>query len=313
MRKIREAFAKLGCAVREDFYKLKHGFTACSFFTVLFGLVLLGGNAYLFVASAIKMFVADGTIVGLLHFSGGLLGFLISCLLIFFITLHFSVTPQEGVSDDDNKVFSDKMPGGRKGSVLSLLLVMLIAFGGGATALGVYISGEAEYSGYPKTTAVVVDLENMGFDRGYRATYEYIVDGETFRAKGPSSGSGEGVPRIGDTVTIRYNPLNPRDIRISTESKFLLGFGCFMLFFGFLTIAFWLHSAKILKTQFFLAFILLGLTACIFVMYLSTVEFRGLTEFFGRNFMLHFILMFTNVGLLELVNGIVYLGYKEKQ
>ncbi|MDE5548472.1 MAG: DUF3592 domain-containing protein [Clostridia bacterium] len=315
MGQFKQAFSQIGGGIKEDFRRLKHEFGVRSFFTILFGLALLGGNAYLFVASTIKMFAADG-LVGLLRFGGGLLGFLVSCLLIFLVTVHFSVCPQEGVSDkEDKSVFSDKTPfGGKKrGLIATLVLLALITFGGGGTALGVYIAGEVKYNTYPETTATVVSVFQSGFDenRGYTAVYEYTVDGVTYTVKGELRGSGEAAPRIGDTVSVKYDPLNPEDLRIGTESKFFLGFGCFLIFFGLAVVAAGLYNAKLLKTQFFLAFILLGLTACIFVIYLAAVEFHGLVEFFARNYMLHFVLIFTNVGFLELVNGIVYIGYKK--
>lgn len=313
MDQIRQAFAKIGNAIKEDFYKLKHEFTVRSFFTLLFGLALFAGNAYLFVASTIKMFAADGR-VGWLRLGGGLLGFLVSTFLIFILSVHFSVTPQEeAILDKDGTKFSEKTPFGGKtgGKIVTIILVILLTFGGGGAALGVYFNKEAKYGAYPQTTATVVSVYNNGFDRGYTAVYEYIVDGKTYRTSGDLMGKGEAVPRLGDVVTIRYNPRNPNDIRISTESKFLLGFGSFLIFFGLLVIAIWLYGAKKLKTQFFIAFILLGLTACIFIIYLTSVEFHGLIAFFARNYMLHFVLTFTNVGILELINGIVYLGYKK--
>ncbi|MDE7296726.1 MAG: hypothetical protein K2N84_05615, partial [Clostridia bacterium] len=199
MGQFKQAFAQMGNGIKEDFRRLKHEFTVRSFFTILFGLALLGGNAYLFVASTIKMFAADG-LIGLLRFGGGLFGFWVSCLLIFLVTVHFSVSPQEGVSDkEDKSVFSEKTPfGGKKrGLIATIVLLAFITFGGGGTALGVYIAGEVKYNAYPETTATIVSVYDNGFDRGYTAVYEYTVDGVTYKVKGELRGTGEAAPRIG--------------------------------------------------------------------------------------------------------------------
>lgn len=311
MGQLKDAFAKMGGGIKEDFRRLRYEFSVRSFFTILFSLALFAGNIYLFVASAIKMFEADGS-VGWLHFAGGFLGFLVSCFLIFIITVHFSAAPQERGEEEDSGILSKAHFGGKKGArIATVILLVLITFGAGGTALGFYYSNEIKYSGYPQTEATVVSLINNGNDEGYTAVYEYTVDGKTYKTKGELKGSGEAVPRIGDTVSIKYNPDNPKEIYISTESKFLLGFGCFLIFFGLTVIVCDLYTAKLLKPQFLLAFILLGLTACVFLIYLSSMEFHGFIPFFARNFMLHFVLIFTNVGVLELINGIVYIGYKK--
>ena len=312
MGQLKQAFAKLGSGIKQlgsgiknDFYKLKHGFTVRSFFTILFGFVLFAGNAYIFVASAIERFASYG-VWALLHIGFGLLGFLVSCLLIFLLTLHFSVTPQEDTDvKNDEGIFSDSMS--VKKRIVAFIIVFLMTFGGGGAALGYYISGELKYQSYPETTATVVAvINNVAF-------YEYTVDGVTYRANGKLESSGEASPMLGDTVTVKYDPDNPGEIRISTEAKFFLGFGSFLIFFGLTIIVIGLYSAKKLKTQFLLAFILLGLSVCIFLCYLSSMEFTGLVEFFARNFTLHFIMIFTNVGFLELINGIVYIGYKKRR
>lgn len=314
MGQIRQAFAQMAGGIREDFYRLRHGFTARSFFTLLSGVALLAANAYLFIASTVRMFALHGSI-GWLRFAGGLFAFLVSCLLIFLLTVHFSVSSQQdAVENNDGGVFSEKAPFGKRGAqIASLILVLVITFGGGATALAFYISKDAKYSSYPQTSATVVSVINNGFDKGYTAVYEYTADGKTYRTEGETMGSGDAAPRIGDTVTVKYNPNDPNEIHVSTESKFLLAFGCFLVYFGLTVIAIWLYNAKKLRAQFLLAFILLGLTACIFVAYLSSSDFHGLINFFARNYSLHFIMIFTNVGILELINGIVYIGCKNRR
>lgn len=308
---IKHTFEQMGGDIRNDFYRLKHEFTARSLLTIIFGLALLVGNAYLFVASTIKMFAAEGG-VDWLCFVGGLIGFLVSFLLIFIITVHFSTTPQEDVSGAEGGVlFSEKTS--FRGRIAIIFLLIFITLGGGGTALGFYFADETKYSAYPQTTATVVSIVNNGYENKYTAVYEYTVDGKIYRNNGALKSSGEVVPRVGDTVSIKYDPLDPNVIRISTESKFLLGLGCFLIFFGLTVIAIALHNVKKLKTQFLLAFILLGLTACIFIICLSSVEFHGLIAFFARNYLLHLLLIFTNVGILELINGIVYIGYEKER
>lgn len=310
--KLKDAFAHIGNGIKEDFDKLRHGFTVRSFFTLLFGFALLVVNAYLFVASAIELFGSDG-FFGLPYFFVGLIGFLFSCILIFMISVHFSVSPQSSEGAEVSGIMFEKMPSGSQKvkRIAIIILFFLFTFGGGGTALGFYIAGEVKYSSYPQTTATIVSLLNSGNDDEVYAFYEYTVDGITYKTSGELK-SGESAPRIGDTVTIRYNPLNPSNIRINTESKFLLGFGCFLMYCGLMIIVVRLYKAKILNTQFLLAFILLGLSACIFTAFLCTTEFHGLIAFLGRNFVLHFVLIFTNVGILELINGIVYIGYKKR-
>ncbi len=301
----------MGEGILNDFRKLRYAFTVRSFFTFLFGIALLGGNAFLFVVTTIEMFDVAGS-WGWLYFGGGLFAFLISCLLIVICTVHFSVSPQVDARGKEGGIFSDKMPfGSKKGRILAIILLVVITLGGGSAALGSYFKTEAKYKAYPQTTATVVSLVGNSSEDGYTPIYEYTVDGKKYRQKGKIKSSGDGAPKVGDTVSIRYNPNNPNDIHIGTESKFMLGFGCFLIFFGLLFIAFGLHNAKKLRTQFLLAFILLGLTACVFTMFLTSTEFQGIIPFFARNYMLHFVLIFTNVGILELINGIVYIGYKK--
>ena len=298
-------FKQIGFGIKKDFYKLKQEFTVRSFFTILFGFALFAFNVYLFVASLIEKFGSYG-FWAIFKIGLGSLGFLVSCFLIFLLTLHFSVTPQEDAEVKNNEgVFSDSMS--LRGRILSLILVFLLTFGGGGAALGYYISGESKYKSYPETTATVVAVYDG------HAVYEYTVDGVTYRQTGNVKSSGEAAPEIDDIVTIKYDPNNPADIRISTESKFFLGFGCFLIFFGMTVVVIGLYSAKKLKTQFLLAFILLGLSVCVFIFFLASSDFHGPVDFFARNFMLHFVMIFTNVGILELINGIVYIGYKKRR
>ena len=302
----------MGGGIKQDFLKLRYEFTVRSFFTILFGVIVLAGNAYLFVASAIKLLEAEKGAGGWLHFAGGLLGFLVSCFLIFIMTVHFSVAPQERGEEEPSGILTNASFGGKKGKrIAAVILIVFITLGAGGTALGFYYSKEAKYADYPQIEATVDELIRNGFDKGYTAVYKYTVNDITYKTKGELMSKGEAVPRIGDVVSIKYNPDNPNEIYISTESKFLLGFGCFLIFFGLTVIVCDLYTAKKLKPQFLLAFILLGLTACIFIIYLSSTVFHGLIPFFARNFMLHFVLIFTNVGILELINGIVYIGYKK--
>ena len=170
MRQIKQPFSQISNGIKEDFRRLGREFTARSFFTILFGTALLAGNAYLFVVSTVKMFAADG-VVGLLRFFFGLFGFLISCFLIFILTVHFSVSPQEGNGTDGDEA-PNKMPFNGKRGLAAAIVLIIIALGGGATALGFYIRDEQKYGSYPQTTATVVSVYDNRSGAGDTPVYE---------------------------------------------------------------------------------------------------------------------------------------------
>ena len=63
----------------------------------------------------------------------------------------------------------------------------------------------------------VVDLlltTDSDGDPAYTPVYQYAVDGSTYRYEGAISYSGAVVPRIGDRVTMLYDPANPANARV---------------------------------------------------------------------------------------------------
>ncbi|MDE5721700.1 MAG: DUF3592 domain-containing protein [Clostridia bacterium] len=97
---------------------------------------------------------------------------------------------------------------------MQVLIAILLAVIG-AVVLIVGITFDMRYARYEETTAIIVDLDySRDSDGDYMVsyTYEYTVNGQTFRRKSNSSTSENISHRIGDVVTIKYDPKNPNKI-----------------------------------------------------------------------------------------------------
>ncbi len=293
---------------------LRNNFTARAFFTLLTGGALLAGNIVLFGWSSV-IALSHGIFPQIIFFFVGLIGFCASCFLITVVSLWFAVQPQADTKISEGGIESDLkelkyLRGKDKARMLAIyIFVILFMVGGAVGPIGYYIADMVKYNSYPEATATIVRL--IGSDDGVKCEYAFEADGVTYYVTGKVESSGSVLPNVGDKVTIRYNPENPNDVWIATEKGFFLAFGCFFLYADLIVIFNMLHSRGKLKIQFFLAYILLGLSFCIVLMATVTYRPHGFVEFFADNLWFHFILVFTNAGIIELFNGIIYLGYKE--
>lgn len=295
--------------------KLKSEFTVRAFLTLLIGFLLLAGNALLFVLSAIELFseseeIAPAVIVFLI----GSVGFFASCFLIVVVSFFFATSPQSADGAQGSSFLSEALSyrGKERAKRLAIYVFLLVfMFGGACASLGYYISEKVKFSKYPEAEATVVSSDTWREDSRYE--YEYTVNGISYQAWGHVQYSSASSPRYGDKVTVKYNPSDPSELMyIQTESKFFLGFGGFLLFFGIITVAYEFFARGKIPFPFFLAFIMLGLFTCVVLCTLSSSVPQGFVDYFARNFWIHFVMMFANVGLLEFFHGIIYLGQNRR-
>lgn len=161
----------------------------------------------------------------------------------------------------------------------------MFTFGGGFGALGYYISQEVKYSNYVETTATVVSHVAHGDDT--YCVYRFEVDGTVYEVQGGVANGGSSVPKIGDTATIKYNPENPMDFRIGTEGRFFLAFGSIALYIGLVVVLYFIQSRGWLKLQFFLAFVMIGITVIAVLASLVAYEPHGVIQYLSDNFIIH--------------------------
>ncbi|MDE6104189.1 MAG: DUF3592 domain-containing protein [Clostridia bacterium] len=120
---------------------------------------------------------------------------------------------------------------GKMQVIIAILLAVI-----GAIVLAVGISYDLRFGRYEETTATIVDIYRKTDSDGdvmVSYTYEYTVNGQTFRRKSSSSTSENVAHRIGDRVTIKYDPKNPNKIIESVWVCVLItGVGALFLVIG---------------------------------------------------------------------------------
>lgn len=120
---------------------------------------------------------------------------------------------------------------GKMQVIIAILLAVI-----GAIVLAVGISYDLRFGRYEETTAKIVDVDyKQDSDGDWMAsyTYEYTVNGQTFRRKSNSSTSENIAHKVGDRVTIKYDPKNPNKIIESVWVCVLItGVGALFLVIG---------------------------------------------------------------------------------
>ena len=301
---------KLTNYFKENIYKLKEHFGFRAFVTTLFSLFLVVANSYLFFASAIYGFSNYDIFPLIILFFFGSIGYICSCFAIIVITFSFANSSQHNSSVKGSSWFSEAFKGKNAKEIIAAIFVLLFMLGGAFGGIGYYIAKDVQFKNMPSTTAKVNDLIYNG--DGYSVEYKYSVDGITYYSKGKGSTSGSALPaEIGEEVIIKYDPQNPNNVFIKNEYRFFLAFGLFFLYFFGVILIYDIYERGYLKLQFFLAFIMLGLSALVVFAITSTPQPKGIIAFVGKNQFLHIVFLFSNIGLMELFNGLIWFDGKK--
>lgn len=300
----------------EKFKRLKTEFSFRSFIMIVFGIALFVSNFVLFILSIMKAAQTRDFIEIFMYMLFGIIGIMVSAVLIFFVTIELSLPPEK-----ENKVIYSKKKLSKIGQEIQakekkkklafIIVVTFIMFAVGIGTSSIYFGNQIKYANYPSVEAKVVGYEGTG--DGSRTVYEYYVNGVKYRHTGHVESSGAAVPFIGDKEILKYNPNNPKEIYLRNESMFFLLFGSIFNFFGLICVLNALHEKGIVNGKAMLSFILLGLSAVCFLAAYTTKSYSGLINFFADNLWLFFVMMFSNVGLLEFFSMFVWLGHKKKK
>ncbi len=301
----------IGEYFKTNINKLKEHFGIREFITILFSLFLLGANTYLYFAAGIYGFSKYDILSLIFLFIFGSIGYLCSCFAIIVCTFSFATGSQHsGTSAKGSSWFSEAFKSKNKKNIIACVLVLIFIWGVGLGAIGFYISKEVKFRNYPQVTATVSDLIYSGDN--YKIEYKYTIDGTTYFASGKVSTSGEELPAdIGEEVIIKYDSQNPNNIFIRNEYQFFLIFGGFFLYCGLVILIYDLYERGWIKMQFFLAFIMIGLALLVTFAIRTTPQPSGMIPFVGKNPILHIVFLFSNVGLMELFNGLVWFDGKK--
>lgn len=116
------------------------------------------------------------------------------------------------------QIVEDEKPKKRKiPNIFALLITCIfIVIGGGLLYFG--FSFVVQQSNYVKVDAKVISVRTfVNQDDGESVlmavpTYEYYVNGVRYEVESKSATNAKNAPIVGDIVTIRYNPENPKDI-----------------------------------------------------------------------------------------------------
>lgn len=294
--------------IAESLISLRAKFTLRAFLFLLLGFILLLANIFIFFASALYAFKNYSFLSTFFLFLFGLLGFVLSCFLIFYISIYVAANrPEERkFSGSSGSLLSSARAHKGKGrgkKIAAAIIIYAAIWLVGIGAIGYYFFDRAKYNNYVETPAEIISLKGDSED-GYTCRFKYVIDGQTYEADGHLKADGMAAPKTGDRTIIKYNPKNPNDIYLQSEKLFLLGFGSFFIYVGILLILYEFVNSGYLSLQLFLAYILLGLTAVIMNMTLIMVP-GGFIQYFAKNFWIHFILVFGNVGTLMLFEGII--------
>lgn len=294
------------------------GLTVRGFLLLLFGFLLIVANIFLFVASLIYKITYRGFGISDIFFIGlGLLGLLVSCFLIFYLSLHVSANADtkkaremgSGGGTILSDAFSYKGKGRAKRIAVAIIIVVVI-FGIGIGALTYYFVDQSRSSRFVEIDAVIVNYISVDDDM-YACVYRYTVDGTEYNVQGHLESSN--APAIGEKVTVRYDPNDPSRLYVQNEKIFFLGFGLFFIYAGLLIFIVEASMKGYISTQFLLAFIMLGLTAIIFTVSLTDYTPTGPINYLAGHFWMFFVFMFTNVGLLMLLEGILWFSLPKKR
>ena len=307
--KPKEQFNKSVSQIGKDLKSIKENFGIKSFIFILLGLCLIGFNLYLYFVGLIytieNRVLAETIVNGIL----GMIGTVVSVLLIFLLTIHMAADKPAGSegsfsgSSMLSSALEDKTPK-RKKKIAVAVLVYVLIFGVGIGVLTYFFVDLASHSGFVEVQATIKSLISSG--DGYRSVYEFSFGGTTYTVIGHVESSGGSVPVIGDIVTILINPTNPNQLYIVNEKLFFLIFGSFFLLCGIIVVSFELVYKNLINVRIFVGIVCIGLTAVIAIVPFMNGNINSFTEFIGKNLWFCFILIFTNVGVLQFIEGLVY-------
>ncbi len=306
-------------SLKDKLKKLKYSFSVRSLFMIIFGILLFATNIILFGFSIVQAFETRSILDIIMFFVFGMIGIIASAILIFLLTIELSLPPKKSgnfiiFNKNKSNIGIESEAKERKKHLAFVIITFIILFAIGVGVLSYYIGNKVKYSKYPTVTATVIEFVNTG--DGSKCKYRYEVDGTTYVKVGHIESSGGAQAYVGDKVELKYNPENPNEIIVKTENMFFLLFASFFIYFAFIIVVIEIETKLEKKgksrPKLMLAYILLGLSAICFLAAFSIKSYPDFISYFADNLWLFFVMMFTNVGLLELFGEIVWLGYKQK-
>ena len=304
-----EQFKTFISDMKKDLNAIKNNFTLRTFFVITFGFALIVFNVYLY-------FVGMAYAIGNYHFLSiimgsifGSIGILVSIPMIMILAIHIAADKnvESGATYSGTSLLSsaleDQSPQ-RKKKVFVAILVYVMIFGVGIGTITYYLVDKANHSNYIKVTAVIKTLVSGG-DDGYKCGYGYTYNGVEYYTIGNVVSSGEATPRVGDTITIEIDPNNPNVVYLGNEKMFFLIFGGFFLWCGLILVFYELVRIGVINIRLFVGFILLGLSFVIGIIPFMNSNINSLTQYVGKNMWVFFIFLFTNIGIMQFLEGII--------